>query len=138
MLLYTEMREKATGQRAIGIGPIRIEAIGMARNPLRDCTKSELYTHKMYRNPPGTTNSQGKPYLFVAVLLLLLAFGLRVHRWAELGTQADEGVHIVLADRLVAGDALFRDLFWNHVPGFDLLLAATFAAIGSSVLFSRF
>ena len=60
----------------------------------------------------------------VIILPLLLAFGLRVHRLTELGTQADEGVHVTIANRLVSGDLLYRDLFENHTPGVDLLLAA--------------
>jgi len=75
---------------------------------------------------------------YIAIIpLLLLAFGLRVYRFTELGTQADEGVHITLADRMIAGDLLYRDLFWNHTPGVDWLLAATFKVTGSNVLFSR-
>ena len=76
-------------------------------------------------------------HYLIYVLLLLWAFALRVNRFAVLGTQADEGVHVTIADRLIAGDVLYRDLFWNHTPGVDLLLAATFKALGSNVLFGR-
>ena len=38
----------------------------------------------------------------LTILLLWLAFGVRVYHLADLGTQADEGVHITAAERLVA------------------------------------
>ena len=77
-------------------------------------------------------------YLLLIVPLLLLAFGLRAHRFARLGTQADEGMHFTIGERLVAGDVLYRDLFENHTPGVDWLLAAAFKVTGANLLVGRF
>ena len=71
------------------------------------------------------------------VLLLLLAFGLRLCRIADLGTQADEGVHIAVAERLAAGDALYRDLIENRTPGVEWLLGIAFWLGGGSIILGR-
>ena len=76
-------------------------------------------------------------YLIVACLLLLIAFGLRVFGFADLGTQADEGVHVTVGSRLLAGDLLYRDLFWNHPPGVVLLEALSLQIAGPDLLLGR-
>jgi len=75
-------------------------------------------------------------WLFL-VVLLLMAFALRLHRFAELGTQADEGVHIAAAERLAAGDVLYRDLFENRTPGVEWFLSLVFRLAGGSILLPR-
>jgi len=76
-------------------------------------------------------------YLMIACLLLLIAFGLRIHGFADLGTQADEGVHVTVGSRLLAGDLLYRDLYWNHPPGVVLLEAASLQLAGPDLLLGR-
>jgi hypothetical protein len=71
------------------------------------------------------------------LLLLLLAFGLRLHRLADLGVQADEGVHLVVGEQLAAGDVLYRDLFENRTPGVEWLLAAVVWMGGDGLLTGR-
>lgn len=71
------------------------------------------------------------------VLLLLSAFGLRLCRIADLGTQADEGVHVAVAERLAAGDALYRDLMENRTPGVEWLLGIAFWLGGGSIILGR-
>lgn len=74
---------------------------------------------------------------FVAVLLLLLAAAVRLHHFAALGAQADEGVHVTAATQVAAGDLLYRDLFENRTPGVVWLLALFFRAGGESILIGR-
>ena len=74
---------------------------------------------------------------FLAVALLLLAAGARLHQAAELGVQADEGVHVTAASRVAAGDVLYRDLFENRTPGVIWILALLFRAGGDHVLTGR-
>lgn len=73
----------------------------------------------------------------IAVALLLLAAGARLHHVAELGAQADEGVHITAAVQVANGDVLYRDLFENRTPGVIWLLAVLFRAGGESLLTGR-
>jgi hypothetical protein len=73
----------------------------------------------------------------VVVLVLLAAYALRMCRLADLGTQADEGVHIAVAERLAAGDVLYRDLVENRTPGVEWLLGAAFWLGAGSVLLGR-
>jgi len=76
-------------------------------------------------------------YLLFACLLLLIAFGLRISSFADLGTQADEGVYVTVGSRLLAGDLLYRDLYWNHTPGIALLEAASLKIAGPELLLGR-
>ena len=76
-------------------------------------------------------------YLLVTCLLLLIAFGLRVLGFADLGTQADEGVYVTIGSRLLAGDLLYRDLFSVHPPGLVLLEALSLQIAGPDLLFGR-
>ncbi len=78
----------------------------------------------------------GRRWVFL-VLLLLLAFGLRLCRIADLGTQADEGVHIAVAERIAAGDTLYRDLMENRTPGVEWLLGIAFWLGGGSIILGR-
>jgi hypothetical protein len=57
---------------------------------------------------------------------------------SDLGTQNDEGLHIAVAERLAAGDVLYRDLFENRTPGVELVLAAAFRVAEPSILLGRF
>ena len=65
----------------------------------------------------------------------LLAAGSRLFHFASQGTQADEGVHILVAERLAAGDVLYRDLFENRTPGVEWLFSIPFwLGVGSIFL----
>ncbi|MFQ5420432.1 MAG: ArnT family glycosyltransferase [Anaerolineae bacterium] len=74
---------------------------------------------------------------FLVVVLLLVAFGMRMEKTAVLGIQADEGVHLVAAGRVAAGDVLYRDWFENRTPGVEWLLAAVFRVTGSHYFVGR-
>ncbi|NIV27979.1 MAG: hypothetical protein GWN58_00280, partial [Anaerolineae bacterium] len=76
-------------------------------------------------------------YLVIACLLVLIAFGLRILGFADLGSQADEGVFVTGGSRLLAGDLLYRDLFWNHPPGVILLEAVSLQIAGPDLLLGR-
>ena len=56
--------------------------------------------------------------------LLILSFALRWHHALQLGVQADEGVHIVLAEWVAQGKQPYVDLFENRTVGVVWLLAA--------------
>ncbi len=72
------------------------------------------------------------------VILLLLAFAVRLHRSTTLGTQSDEGLHITIAERLSSGDTLYGDLFENRTPLVEWVLAVAFLAAGPSIVYARF
>lgn len=61
-----------------------------------------------------------------AIPLLLFTFGIRTFRFMHLATQSDEGVHMTVASRLLAGQKVYLDLFENRTPGVEWLLAAVF------------
>jgi 4-amino-4-deoxy-L-arabinose transferase-like glycosyltransferase len=82
-------------------------------------------------------NKKWLRYMIFACMLLLIAFGLRVFGFADLGTQADEGVYVTAGSRLLAGDLLYRDLFWNHTPGVALLEALSLQIAGPDLLLGR-
>lgn len=73
----------------------------------------------------------------LAVVLLLVAAGARLHNVTELGAQADEGVHITAAAQVTGGDVLYRDIFENRTPGVIWLLALLFRAGGEIILTGR-
>src|SRR5690606_4124153 len=66
-----------------------------------------------------------------------LAGGLRLHRAGLLGAQADEGVHLVVASRVAAGAAVYRDLFENRTPLAEWLLALLFELTGVDLFAAR-
>ena len=73
----------------------------------------------------------------LTLLALLLAGGLRLHRAGLLGAQADEGVHLVVASRVAAGAAVYRDLFENRTPLAEWLLALLFELTGVDLFAAR-
>jgi 4-amino-4-deoxy-L-arabinose transferase-like glycosyltransferase len=76
-------------------------------------------------------------YRLLFILILLSGSAVRLYRTTELGTQADEGVHIVIAERIATGEVLYRDLFENRTPGVEWLLAAVFRLAGPSLFWGR-
>ena len=72
------------------------------------------------------------------VILLLMAFAVRLHRSTTLGTQSDEGLHITVAERLLSGDTIYGDLFENRTPLVEWVLAVVFSVAGSSIVLARF
>jgi len=79
-----------------------------------------------------------KYFHFLALLALLLAFGLRLHLTTQLGTQVDEGAIFAAAHLMTGGDRLYTDLFWNHMPGVLYCLSALFSLLGSLPFLYRF
>ncbi|UCG23150.1 MAG: glycosyltransferase family 39 protein [Chloroflexota bacterium] len=77
-------------------------------------------------------------YRLGSIVIILLAMLIRAQRVDELGTQNDEGLHITIAERLVEGDVLYRDLFENRTPGVELVLAVAFRMAEPSILLARF
>lgn len=73
----------------------------------------------------------------LALPLLLLAGGVRLHRAAILGTQADEGVHVFVASQVADGLVVYRDLFENRTPLVEWLLALLFRVAGPDVFMAR-
>lgn len=76
-------------------------------------------------------------YRLGAILIILLATAIRVQGMGVLGTQNDEGVHITVAERVAAGDTVYRDLFENRTPAVEVLLAGLFRLTGSNVVLAR-
>lgn len=77
------------------------------------------------------------PYRLILLALLLLAAGVRLQQTAVLATQADEGVHVTVAEQVAAGEVVYRDLFENRTPGVEWLLAALFRLAGAGVFPAR-
>lgn len=76
-------------------------------------------------------------YRMGTVLIILLAIAIRAEGMSQLGTQSDEGVHIVVAERLAAGDTLYRDLFENRTPAVEVILSGAFNLAGANVVMAR-
>lgn len=77
-------------------------------------------------------------FRFFSVLILLAAFGLRLHLAPVLGTQNDEGVHLTAAERISSGERLYRDLFENRTPGVEWSLGAVFRVAGPDQFLARY
>ena len=77
-------------------------------------------------------------YRLGAIVIILLSLLIRAYRVSELGIQSDEGVHIVVAERLADGDILYRELFENRTPAVELVLAAVFSLFKPSIILARF
>ncbi len=78
-----------------------------------------------------------RPDRLPAVAALLLAGGQRLPPAGLLGAQADEGVHLVVASRVAAGAAVYRDLFENRTPLAEWLLALLFELTGADLFAAR-
>lgn len=77
--------------------------------------------------------------VFGLVLVLLLFFWFtRLENSAVLATQADEGVHVTVADLVSTGSRrIYADLFENRTPGAEWLLSAWFWLTGPSIFAAR-
>jgi 4-amino-4-deoxy-L-arabinose transferase-like glycosyltransferase len=73
----------------------------------------------------------------LALALLACCFWLRAQRLGKVGTVADEGVFIALAEQMTRGKVLYRDLFHNINPGLTLTLAGLFQLTGPDILYPR-
>ena len=75
----------------------------------------------------GSFQREEKLRLVAALVILWLAFAIRLHRTPDLGTQSDEGVHLVVADAVSDGSVLYREIFENRTPLVEWLLAGIFS-----------
>ena len=89
--------------------------------------------------PHRATDQLSKAWLRLLAVLVLLALILlpRAVPMSQLGTQSDEGVHLVAAARLAEGDVLYRDIFENRTPLVEAVLAAAFALLPRDVVIGR-
>lgn len=72
-----------------------------------------------------------KHELWLLALVLSLTFLIRLPMFSEpIGT--DQAVHAILAEGLLRGKMLYRDLFDHRFPGMPLLYTAAFALLGPS------
>jgi 4-amino-4-deoxy-L-arabinose transferase-like glycosyltransferase len=77
------------------------------------------------------------PGLLLAAALLACCLWLRVQNVYRVGTVADEGVIIAIAEQMSRGKALYHDLFLDHPPGLTLALSGLFRLFGADIVYPR-
>jgi hypothetical protein len=88
--------------------------------------------------PVYTSGQPSLPELLALVFVVLATFGIVAYFFDRFWWPPDEGVYAYVAERMLAGDVLYRDVQDLHAGYVQLLNAAAFALFGADLVSLRY